>query len=164
MRFRSFLPAVTFALVLPSIVGLSCHGDPIETCGLIPEGGCPVSRGGSCEDATCLALYTCVDGAWAVTEDCPPIEDAGADGDAGDEADAWDGSCTVPPIDHTGQTTGCVPDLQSPDCPIEAAESCAETACLTRCTDFFLCTKDGWVALAYCDDQGTLVVGAGGVR
>jgi hypothetical protein len=61
-------------------------------------------------------------------------------------------------IDKTGETTGCEPDLQSPDCPVAAAEVCAASVCLTDCTDFFLCTKDGWVDVAYCDEEGQLIV------
>jgi hypothetical protein len=61
-------------------------------------------------------------------------------------------------IDLTGQTTGCTPDLQNPDCPVQAAMGCAESVCLTGCGDFFLCLSSGWLDVAYCADDGGLVV------
>jgi hypothetical protein len=61
-------------------------------------------------------------------------------------------------LDHTGETTGCRPDLQLPDCPAVAAERCPEAVCLTGCVDFYLCNERGWNAIAYCDDRGTLIV------
>ena len=57
-------------------------------------------------------------------------------------------------LDHAGETVNCKPDLQDPDCPAAAAETCAEAVCLTGCVDFFLCKKDGWTAVAHCDDSG----------
>jgi hypothetical protein len=61
-------------------------------------------------------------------------------------------------IDRAGETTGCAPDLQHPDCPADAAETCAASACLTGCTDFFLCTGEGWIDVAYCTEDGELVL------
>jgi hypothetical protein len=60
-------------------------------------------------------------------------------------------------LDHTGEKSGCKPDLQEPDCPVAAAETCAGASCLTGCVDFFLCTADGWVTRAYCDESGELI-------
>ena len=62
-----------------------------------------------------------------------------------------------------GKTTGCTPDLENPpDCPVEAALGCAESACLTGCSDFFLCkatsTGPQWIDVAYCDCDGQLLV------
>jgi hypothetical protein len=51
-----------------------------------------------------------------------------------------------------------MPDLQNPDCPAVAAEQCFETVCLTDCIDFFLCTGEGWNLVAYCNEEGTLVL------
>ena len=133
--------------------------DEVKLCGEIPPDGCPIGRGGTCDDATCAGLYDCVDGAWRLEQTCP-----GGGGGAGASsgaagADAGPDGCASVRIDHTGETTGCEPDLQSPDCPVVAAETCAASACLTDCVDFFLCTARGWVAVAYCDEEGQLVVG-----
>lgn len=72
--------------------------------------------------------------------------------------DGTDAGCDATALDKTGETTGCAPDLQSPDCPVAAADTCAETACLTDCSDFFLCTERGWIDVAYCTDEGSLVI------
>src|SRR5262245_38952376 len=108
-----------------------------ELCGEIPSGGCPVGRGGTCDDPTCGALYDCVDGNWTRTETCAPPDGGGggggAPGDGGDggpDADA----CTPFMFDHTGEMLDCMPDLENPpDCPAAAAEGCLETACLVGC-------------------------------
>ncbi|HRI70681.1 MAG TPA: hypothetical protein PK156_40895 [Polyangium sp.] len=119
-------------------------------CGTIPANGCPLRGGGTCDDVTCGAIYSCVDGNWTLAQTCsnPPLEDGGMGADA----------CTVATIDHTGETTGCKPDLQNPDCPVEAAEQCAAAVCQSECIDFFLCTGDGWQVVAYCDQDGQLVI------
>ncbi|HVK70393.1 MAG TPA: hypothetical protein VM694_38335 [Polyangium sp.] len=90
-----------------------------------------------------------MDGAWRRAETCPG---GGQDPDAGVSPDG----CAKPVIDRTGETTGCMPDLQNPDCPAVAAEQCFETVCLTDCIDFFLCTEEGWNLVAYCNEEGTL--------
>jgi hypothetical protein len=46
--------------------------------------------------------------------------------------------------------------LQRPDCPVEAANTCQP--CLTGCTDFLYCEAAGWLAVAYCDEDGQLIV------
>jgi hypothetical protein len=61
-------------------------------------------------------------------------------------------------LDHTGEVTGCTPDLQSPDCPASAAETCVASACLTDCIDFYLCTAEGWKSVAYCDAEGQIIL------
>lgn len=152
------------ALVFPLISALAatfagCPELPEPVlCGTIPEGGCPAGRGGSCDDVLCEALYDCVDGAWTRTVDCARA-DAGTGADAGSDGGALEGGpCTEVVIDVSGKATGCAPDLQEPDCPVEAAMGCAESVCLTGCADFFLCTKAGWEAVAYCDDQTSEIV------
>jgi hypothetical protein len=60
-----------------------------------------------------------------------------------------------PSIDTSGQASGC-PGLQRPDCPVEAANTCQP--CLTGCTDFLYCEAAGWLAVAYCDEDGQLIV------
>jgi len=122
-------------------------------CGEIPPGGCPIGRGGTCDDRACAGLFDCVDGRWTSVETCAVV-DGGAGGSPQEDA----GTCTPVGIDTQGKVTGCTPDLQEPDCPVEAAETCAEVACTTGCADFFLCTKDGWAQVAFCDDDGLIVV------
>jgi hypothetical protein len=136
--------------------GCSSLGPP-KLCGEIPEGGCPAGRGGSCTDRACAGLYDCVDGKWIELERCPPRSgDGGMDAGRGDAGS--DGSCEPVVIDHQGEVTGCAPNLQNPDCPAALAEACSPAPCQTDCTDFFLCTKDGWTEVAYCDEQGQVVV------
>ena len=121
-------------------------------CGEIPTGGCPVGRGGTCDDHECRALYDCVDGSWTALEACEARLDAGVD-----DAAASDSGCTPTGIGEGDGGAGApCPDLQVPDCSVAIAGACAEQACLTECTDFFRCDADGWIAVAYCDDSGQL--------
>jgi hypothetical protein len=133
---------------------------PLLLCGEIPEGGCPLGRGGTCDDAACAALYDCLEGDWTEVERCP--DNAGGAGVGGGAAGAGGGTgaggCTELVLDHTGEAHGCTPDLAHPDCPAVAAEGCRESACLTGCADFFLCKAGGWVDVAYCDEDGALVI------
>ena len=149
----------TLLVTAAGAIAGACAGDePLALCGTIPAGGCPIGRGGTCDDPTCGAVYDCVDSTWRVTKQCTgnPGADAGASTDAG----APDAPCGAIAIDHTGEASSCAPQLEEPDCPAVAAEQCAATACLTGCVDFFLCTKDGWKTVAYCDDDGSLVASA----
>jgi hypothetical protein len=140
-----------------------------ELCDQIPEGGCPTGRGGTCDDPLCEALYDCIDGSWQKTEACKgtssggggsAMSTAGSGGSSGAGGCAQgtggtggSGGCTPVMLDHTGELVGCMPDLQFPDCPAAAAEQCAESACLTGCDGFFVCTEDGWTEVAYCDTE-----------
>ncbi|HZF49462.1 MAG TPA: hypothetical protein VE093_12475 [Polyangiaceae bacterium] len=134
-------------------------GSELKLCGQIPADGCPIGRGGTCEDATCAALYDCIEGAWTPVETCSGFGGAGGGGGAGGIGGVGGaGGCTPVMFDRSEETTGCEPDLQNPDCPAVAAETCAEMACFTDCLEFFLCTKDGWRDVAYCDPDGVLVV------
>ncbi|WP_437726534.1 hypothetical protein [Sorangium sp. So ce861] len=155
----SFIAGAALAVVAPA--GCDPVAEP-ALCGEIPQGGCPIGRGGSCDDAACRALHDCLDGAWTEVARCDrpgePALDAGADsGDAG-AGGGEDGGCEAVALDHGGEAQGCTPALQLPDCPAEAAETCADAACRTGCIDFFLCTEEGWRGVAYCDDQGRVVV------
>lgn len=125
-------------------------------CGQIPDLGCPIGRGGTCDDQACAALYDCVDGDWTLVTAC--AQGAGGAGGQGAGSAGGGGGCAPVEIDRTGEATGCAPDLQHPDCPVDAAETCAAAACLTGCTDFFLCTGDGWIDVAYCTEDGELVL------
>jgi hypothetical protein len=150
-----------------------------QSCGMIPPGGCPVETGGTCQDPTCTVLYACenVTGTWVATQTC--MRDggvgtggAGAGGGSGGGPMHDAGPCTTPAVDlgpDAGLTMGCTPDLQPEegDCPIAAAEPCVQEACLTGCSDFFICssiTAPGcpsppcWVDVAYCDESGDFVV------
>lgn len=158
-----------FALL---VAGCYPYNTDITLChDAVPEGGCPTGRGGTCEDASCKALYDCIDGVWKKASTCEPQATGGAGGttgttgtggSGGGTATGGTGGCTPISLDHTGETTGCSPDLQAPDCPAAAAEQCSESACLADCTDFYLCKQDGnvptWVPVAYCDGDGHLVI------
>lgn len=131
----------------------------LKLCGEIPTNGCPLGRGGSCDDVSCSGLYDCVEGHWTLSVDCKR-EGGSSGGAGGGSADAGpDAACMPVTIAHTGEVQGCKPDLQNPDCPVAAAEAvCRESVCLTGCDDFFLCKKDGWALAAYCDEEGELVI------
>ncbi len=150
------LPAALGAVLLSAFSGCSGGGE-IKLCGEIPQDGCPIGRGGTCEDPVCAALYDCVDGRWTQAEKCPALGGDGGPGSDGGDA-GLDAACMPVMLSHEGETTGCAPDLQEPDCPVVAAETCAHLACLSGCMDFFLCTANGWKDEAYCDEQGNLVV------
>jgi hypothetical protein len=144
------------AALAPAFAGCGSPGE-LKLCGQIPLDGCPIGRGGTCDDALCAALYDCVEGAWTPVESCSGFS-GGAGGAGGAGGGGGVGGCEPFSFDKTGETTGCEPDLQSPDCPASAAEICAASACLTECIDFYLCMKDGWVDVAYCDEEGHLII------
>ena len=136
----------------------------------IPAGGCPLGRGGTCDDPTCTGLYNCLGGEWALELKCPMHDGGtgaggagGAQGSGGDAGSSDSDACTPVHIDVSGMTMGCTPGLENPpDCPVAAALGCEESACLTGCTDFFLCkstsTGPEWVDVAYCTCEGQLIV------
>jgi hypothetical protein len=132
-------------------------GDELLLCGQIPTDGCPIGRGGTCEDQYCAALYDCVQGDWTLVEPCPGFGQGGGGSGGGGGAGGQGGECEPASFDHSGETVGCTPDLQHPDCPLAAAEVCPITACLTDCLDFYLCTDRGWALRALCTDEGDLV-------
>jgi hypothetical protein len=135
----------------------ACGGSQdLKLCGQIPEGGCPIGRGGTCADELCAGLYDCVDGSWTLVSPCDQGGAGGAGGAPG--SGGGDGGCEQVTVDHTGEAAGCTPDLQHPDCPASAAETCAHTACLTGCLDFFLCTEEGWQEVAFCTEDGQIVL------
>jgi hypothetical protein len=158
---RALLIALSFSLsalaLASAVVCAGCSSlPPPLLCGEIPDRGCPIGRGGSCDDAACSALYDCVEGAWTAVVRCDQAPSAAADAGAG--AGGSDVACAPVAVEHAGEATGCLPGLQHPDCPVEAAEVCEETACATGCLDFFLCTNDGWTGVAYCTEQGQIIV------
>lgn len=151
--------SLLFLTVLTAVFVAGCPTLPdVVSCGVIPPGGCPVGRGGTCGDVSCEILYACVDGRWVSTQVCAQADggstDDGGDGGLGGDASA----CTPVMVIAKTQGAGCMPDLQQPDCPIEAAGACEETACLSGCIDFYVCAGNlSWSVVAYCDDNGTFV-------
>jgi hypothetical protein len=137
------------------VAGFGCDTPHVQTCGQIPDGGCPIGRGGTCDDPTCAALYDCLDGEWKLSEEC---EASSSDATTSATTTGGDGGgCdNVPMFDRTDEADGCTPDLEPPDCPAEAAETCSP--CSTGCVDFYICKTAGWDDVAYCDDLGALVV------
>jgi hypothetical protein len=123
-----------------------------------------VARGGTCDDPCCAALYSCETSGWQLVETCRS-NGAGCNGGASGVGGAGGGAgeaeggggCSPAAIDHTGEHSNCNPDLvEAPDCPVEAAESCHP--CMTGCSDFFLCMSDGWELVAFCTEEGEIVV------
>lgn len=149
MRAGSLIASLTFLVA-------ACDPEPLPLCGQIPDGGCPLGRGGTCDDATCAALYDCVEGDWARVETCAAGTGGSGAGGAGGQP-VGSGGCSAVTFDHSAEVAGCAPDLQSPDCPAEAAESACDP-CSTGCVDFFLCLADGWQDVATCTEDGQLVV------
>jgi hypothetical protein len=152
-------------VLLCALVGAGCGSfPPVELCGRIPDGGCPIGRGGTCDDRSCAALYDCDEGSWTEVERCSGGDAAqGGGGAATTSGDGGaGGACEVAQFDRSSEADGCEPTLLLPDCEVEAAETCAP--CLTGCEDFFLCTSTGWEAIAYCSSEGALVVFGGSGR
>jgi hypothetical protein len=128
----------------------ACSGAArVQTCGEIADGGCPIGRGGSCDDVACLALYDCLGGDWTEVDTCPMNQGGGGAGGGGA---GGGGGCESVSIDRTGERSSCAPDLQVPDCGVSAADACHP--CDTGCEDFFLCFSDGWTAVAHCNQDG----------
>jgi hypothetical protein len=138
------------------VSALGCDPEPLQTCGEIPQDGCPSGRGGTCDDPYCAALYDCVDGDWTEVESCPD-NDVGGAGGAG-AGSGQGGACTSEVFDHSAEVEGCTPDLQEPDCPSQAAEVCGGGACLTGCIDFYMCLEAGWELVGFCTEDGELEV------
>lgn len=143
------------ALVL--VLGASCGSlGRVETCGEIPAHGCPIGRGGSCDDQLCAALYDCVEGSWTEVEDCDRVVGPGGAGAGGAGGDGGGGGgCQTVDIDRTDEEFGCTPGLLEPDCPVAATEVC--DPCSTGCVDFWMCTAEGWASVGYCDESGLFI-------
>jgi hypothetical protein len=162
---RAFL-VLPGALLGALFLSMSCQNlpSPTATCGEIPTGGCPIGRGGTCADVTCTALYDCVNSAWALSQSCTNPVNGGATAgrsgtDGGIAGPVLDrGACTRVSIDMSAETNDCMVDLMFPDCPAVAAQGCAESACLTGCSDFFLCSSAAWIDVAHCNDRGQVIV------
>jgi hypothetical protein len=153
------------------VVTATCQGIPDgATCDDIPDGGCPTDRGGSCADPTCSAIYLCNNGLWSLGQICPPYDAGSGGGGVGGSATVPEagplcshdggGTCTPVVIDagNTADPSTCTPDLMCGDCTVSAAYGCKECACTTGCDDFYICTPLGWVSVAYCDQNGNLII------
>jgi hypothetical protein len=152
------VPTISRALMLVALLTAGCQELPeIKLCGEIPSDGCPIGRGGTCADVLCAALYDCTEGRWVEVERCQNGTGGGGGG-GGPTKDAGADACTPVTIDHTGETPGCTVDLQHPDCPVEAAEQCAENACLSGCIDFYMCVDESWKDVAFCTEDGQIIV------
>ncbi|MBL9024710.1 MAG: hypothetical protein JNL21_21115 [Myxococcales bacterium] len=135
----------------------ACDSPGVLLCGEIPADGCPIGRGGTCDDVYCAALYDCVQGDWERVERCPNNPVTSASATSSGAGGAGEGGCAPVVIDHSTEAEGCTPDLQEPDCPAVAAETCPNP-CLTGCVDFFLCEREGWKLVAFCDDALKLTI------
>lgn len=144
------------AMAWPLAAPLGCQPSPvIAVCDELPDPtACPTGRGGTCKDPECSALYECVEGTWERVQICEQNHAGG--GGAGQGGQGAQGGCLEVPIDTDSPFDGCGPDLQPPDCPVEAASACQP--CTTGCLDFFSCDSDGWTLVAYCDEDGAFVV------
>lgn len=137
------------AVLCVTIMG--CRGcNERKLCSALPEGGCPLSRGGTCSDLQCSALYACMEGAWELYEQCADATSSASLSTSGS------GGCGSVAIDVADEAEGCMPDLQPPDCPHEVLESCRP--CGAECIDFYACTRSGWLDVAYCTEAGNVVV------
>lgn len=151
--FSRLLGAIPVVAVFA--LGLSCQSSSLELCGQIPEGGCPIGRGGTCDDAVCAALYDCASGAWTQVEQCPLTE---ANTPKPEPTTVPAGfACEKVAFDHSREVGGCEPDLLEPDCPAVAAELCEHQVCSTGCADFFMCEPEGWVDVGHCTPEGAFI-------
>lgn len=147
----------SIAIFLTGLTALGCQGfgDLAEgLCGEIPLGGCPTTGGGSCLDRECEAIYRCIDGQWARTAICDQADAGGAQDDAGLAEAGPDGfTCgdVTVVLDEDASGT-CSEKLFYSDCPASLAASCPNSACLTGCDDFFVCSGTAWVFAAYCEE------------
>lgn len=161
MSARTRRTPLVFGLFVALSCGLavaagSCTRAPLKLCGVIPEGGCPIGRGGTCDDPSCAGVYDCIDGNWTLEVACSPTGAGGNAGSSSSSSQTPTGGCVPAQLDHTGETIGCEPDLADYDCPIAAAEAC--NPCATACVDFFICRSVGWEDVAYCTEEGELVI------
>jgi hypothetical protein len=141
-------------LVATALAG--CQGfDEVPECSTVPAGGCPSSRGGSCDDKTCSAIYACTADGWQLQKVC----DRDGGGDESDAEAGSDGPVCGDAVTIDGSLSTCDPnEVLAPDCPLNVAVGCPGSACLSGCLDFFVCRTEGWVEAAYCDDvTGELV-------
>jgi len=157
---RSFprLLAATFVLLLPALVVVlaACEdGATPRECTDIPQGGCPLARGVSCQDLTCQAVYLCrPNNVWELHEYCPARDgeaprEASVPEEAAPPPPSFDASIDAPPGAYGGP--GCQP-LQSPECSLGLGLSCGAGCC--GCEDLYICENGGWSLWGVCGDGG----------
>lgn len=152
-------PRLALVLALGAAALGACRDTQVlQPCGGLPDRtACPASRGGTCADPACSALYVCEDRSWVFVTDCPANIDAGVDAPLDAPSDgAPDGAiCDAAP---RAPDPAC-PPLQLPDCDLAIADACPGSACKEGCTGFLRCTPQGWTTeyAAYCDEDGALV-------
>jgi len=152
-------------LVAGAVVGalLACGDDEtFVPCRDIPAGGCPHTRGASCDDPVCRAIYTCNDQKeWVVEQTCPPLpEDSGVVTEAGtdsatqiaDGAISRDANFVVPPGASGGEGCG---ELEAPDCSLGFALACPANSCCD-CEEIYVCNNGGWEVWGSCS-AGNLI-------
>jgi len=124
-------------------------------CSDIPDGGCPIADGLSCDDPACAAVYLCRAGnVWELDKTCPPhppsdaaiVTSLDAAADTGAISDA---SIDAPPGAYAGP--GCV-DLELGDCPLGVALACTSACC--GCDDLYVCNASNWIFWGYCGPNG----------
>jgi hypothetical protein len=145
----------------------ACDEQPPKLdCGALPEGNaCPTSKGGTCDDRACDALYQCTETGWAFVQRC--AGSAGAGGSAGVAGSG--GAAGAGALCQQVTRDAACPELQPPDCDEAAARACPTQACLGSCEVFLTCTSAGWSEelAGYCDEEELVLVsdqagGAGG--
>lgn len=152
-RLQQLLATATITLTV--MLSSACEESAeVQRCGALEDPhGCPISRGGSCADRACGALYACQEGAWARVEICDnQLPDAGDQPDAGDDAALCEAGAEAP-------SPPC-PPLLLPECDATLLDGClSDIACMSGCEVFLRCQGGDWAAsyAAYCDDEGNLV-------
>lgn len=149
-------PLAVFAVLASGLLfgAVACETLPPRLdCGALPDASaCPTSRGGTCDDAACSALYRCTESGWAFVQRC----EVGGFGGAG--AGGAGGAAGAPLCEQVTRDAAC-PALQPPDCDEAAARACPTQACLGQCDVFLTCTSSGWSEeiAGYCD-EGELIL------
>ena len=128
-------------------------------CTDIPDGGCPLADGLSCDDPACAAVYLCREGnVWELDKTCPlhapsdaAVVDASFDADAADtgKSPISDAAIDAPAGAYGGP--GCV-ELELGDCPLGLALACSSSCC--GCDDLYVCNAGNWNFWGYCGPNG----------
>lgn len=135
---------------------LACE-EPLQRypCGVLPDpSACPASRGGSCEDRSCSALYECKANSWVFVETCAQKESGGAGG-VGGTGQAGN-SLAGASLCEVSNSTECSA-LQLPDCDESLLKTCTpDEVCELGCEGFLRCEGGEWSVsyVAYCNEEG----------
>jgi hypothetical protein len=145
--------SIGVAAAIGLLVGLARCNDPVgHRCTNIPPGGCPGQGSADCVDPSCAAVYTCEpDGTWLFDQPCPAQ-------DGGPEAAAPPADASAPDTSYIDAPPGAFggpgcSDLQTPDCSLGVALTCAASSCCD-CQDLFVCQAGSWVLWGQCVDGG----------